>query len=222
MANAGNKRTARAKGKSRRGAAHSLAEGRPLPVEDALAFAEAAVRQLSSTLGEAGPKHPAASHTAERLSRLRREIGRLQANEIRGQRIPQAKSRLREAVSDTEVAAVRIMECAEAILEADVADAVAYRELVNRQAIAIFEACAFQDLTGQRLGGVADTLDRIERRIGRFADAIHAEDAKGNFDGEEARRDKRKHKLMLGGPDDAGMSQDDIDNLLAGTLPRQA
>ncbi|MGD9867059.1 MAG: chemotaxis protein [Hyphomicrobiales bacterium] len=181
------------------------------------------MRQLSATLGEAGPIDPEASHAAERLSRLRKEIGRLQANEVRCQRIPQARDHLSDVVSDTEAAAVRIMECAETLMDADCGDPDSYRETVNAQAIAILEACAFQDLAGQRLVGVADTLDRIGHRIGRFADAVHPANGKRGVSRAEARRDKRKRELMLNGPG-SGVSQADIDSLFddAAISPRQA
>ena len=34
----------------------------------------------------------------------------------------------------------------------------------------VFEACSFQDITGQRIAKVVETLQHIEERVSRFAD----------------------------------------------------
>lgn len=207
------------------GALRQSGDGGDLPVEDALALAEAAVRALAQTVGEGGPAYGGdAGRTAERLSRLRIEIGRLQANDIRGARIPQARAGLHSAVNDTEIAASRIMECAEAIMNADASDPCAYREAVTSHVMSIFEACAFQDLTGQRLARVSDNLDHIERRISRFADAITPRDAKARPGRKQARQEKRVRELMLHGPGEGGITQEEIDRVIAdnAVLPRQS
>ncbi len=80
----------------------------------------------------------------------------------------------------------------------------------------IFEACSFQDLTGQRISKVVETLEHIEARVSRFAAAIGAkDDPKGNTK-EEEKRKKRKEDLLLNGPAKTGegVSQDDVDALL--------
>jgi chemotaxis protein CheZ len=108
------------------------------------------------------------------------------------------------------------MESAEAILDADTSDAEAYQQLVNDKVMVIFEACSFQDITGQRISKVVETLEHIESRVSRFASAIGAEDTEQPSSEKEDKRKKRKKDLILNGPamDGEGVSQDDIDALL--------
>ena len=63
-------------------------------------------------------------------------------------------------VEATETATNAIMECAETVLAADTADPVAYRTLVEEKMLAVFEACSFQDITGQRIARVVDKIGR--------------------------------------------------------------
>ncbi|MEC9368696.1 MAG: chemotaxis protein [Pseudomonadota bacterium] len=187
-----------------------------MSAEDALTLAEIAIQNLAASLEGKEATDTVAARTIERLSGLKHEITHLQACEMHRQRIPMAKSRLRDAVSDTEAAATRIMECAEAIIAADTTDARTYQQTVSEQVMAIFEACAFQDIAGQRLGGVADALEGMERRLGRFVDVVGAVKASGPADAEEKRRENRKRRLILNGPasEGEGISQADIDRVL--------
>ena len=119
-------------------------------------------------------------------------------------------------VTTTEEATTKIMECAEEILYADISDMKTYRELVNGKIMEIFEACSFQDLTGQRISKVIETLEHIETRVSQFASTIGADDSEGPVSEKEAKRKKRKKDLILNGPalEGQGVNQDEIDALL--------
>lgn len=106
-----------------------------------------------------------------------------------------------------------------AILDADTSDAEAYQQLVNDKVMVIFGACSFQDITGQRISKVVETLEHIESRVSHFASAIGAEDTElpsSEREDKRKKRKKRKNDLILNGPamDGKGVSQDDIDALL--------
>ena len=92
-----------------------------------------------------------------------------------------------------ETATNTIMECAETVLAADTADPVAYRTLVEEKMLAVFEACSFQDITGQRIARVVDSL-----RPGEYAGV------------------ERRKRLLLHGPQPAANTnaQRDVDLLL--------
>jgi chemotaxis protein CheZ len=109
------------------------------------------------------------------------------------------------------------MECAEAIMGADTSDSDAYMAMVNDNVMKIFEACSFQDITGQRIGKVVETLRLIDERVSRFANKMRVEDAKGHANEEEAKRAERKKNLLLDGPSakGEGINQDDVDNLFS-------
>ena len=100
------------------------------------------------------------------LTQIHEQIGRMVA-------VPAAATRnsgveLEAVVQETEQAANRIMEAAEAIStwlvqngNHDGAGAAAIVEKVN----AIFEACSFQDLTGQRVRRAIEHLQRVDNLL---------------------------------------------------------
>ena len=147
------------------------------------------------------------------ISNARKEIASLQPSDLESARIPRAGLELDAIVQSTEDATNTIMEAAEEIMGADTDDTAAYQELVSNKMIEIFEACTFQDITGQRISKVVETLDYIETRLARFAEHFGVEDMEGHANDAEKERAERKEDLILHGPDDDGVSQDDIDAL---------
>ncbi len=167
-------------------------------------------------------------YIAQFIQKARDEIAELQPNEIRQNRIPGASLELDAVVRDTQQATETIMSAAEALLVADASNGGAYKAQVDDAMMQIIEACAFQDLTGQRVNKVITTLRHIEERVAQFADALGVKDAQKGESAEE----KRKRELLLNGPaiggpetDQASIdemfapagpaSQDDIDALFA-------
>src|SRR3954469_12145859 len=113
------------------------------------------------------------------IESMRTEIGALQVNDLKNSRIPSAGEELGAIVQATETATNTIMECAEALMGADASDPAAYKALVDEKMMVIFEACSFQDITGQRIAKVVETLQHIEQRVARFADVMKAKDLDG-------------------------------------------
>lgn len=148
---------------------------------------------------------------------LRREIAVLQANEIHMKKIPAAGQELAAVVNSTEGATNEIMAIAENVLSADASDPAAYKEFVDREMMALFETCAFQDLTGQRISRVVKTLEHIEARVSRFATYTGVEDDPEFLSEQEAAEAARRRELLLNGPSiaDDGNTQPMIDELLA-------
>ncbi len=74
---------------------------------------------------------------------------------------------LEAVVEATEEAANRIMEAAEAISDwlRDGRNDQASREVVNAKVNAIFEACSFQDVTGQRIRRAIQHLQHVETML---------------------------------------------------------
>ena len=153
---------------------------------------------------------------AEYIARIKQEIGALRVNELCRDRIPTANEELGTVVRATASATHDIMAAAEEILGADDNSLEGYRARVETKMLAIFEACAFQDITGQRISKVVEALGQLERRLGRFASALHVRDSSdGPADAEDARRDARREALYINGPaaEGQGIAQDDIDKL---------
>lgn len=152
---------------------------------------------------------------ANYIETMKKEIGVFQVNDLKESRIPAAGQELDAIVKATEDATNTIMENAEALMAADCTDIAAYQALVNDHVMKIFEACSFQDITGQRVAKVVETLQMIEARVGRFAEAVHAKDVQGFLDEREAARAKRAESLLLNGPQLAGngIDQKKVDDM---------
>lgn len=148
------------------------------------------------------------------IQRTRQEISALRPNDIQTDRIPTAGAELEAIVAGTAEATNRIMEAAEQVMSADPSDFDAYQALVSEKMMDIFEACSFQDITGQRVKKVVTTLSHIEERIARFAEVMGVEDAAIEMTPEE----KRQKELLLNGPALNGpeVAQDDIDAMFGG------
>jgi chemotaxis protein CheZ len=89
---------------------------------------------------------------------------------------------------------------------------------VNEAVTQVYEACNFQDLTGQRITKIVKALKHIEDRVDGLVAAFGDEIAKHREEHPKQEAAKQvTDKDLLNGPqlpDDAG-KQDDIDALLA-------
>jgi chemotaxis protein CheZ len=155
-------------------------------------------------------------YIAAYIARTRGEISALRPNEIRENRIPQAGAELDAVVKNTEDATHTIMSAAEAVMSKDPGEP-DFAAFVNDRMLEIFEACSFQDITGQRVRKVVDTLRHIEERVARFAHVMGAQDAQAELTPEE----RRKKALLLNGPSLNGpeVKQDAIDALFTKSGP---
>lgn len=102
------------------------------------------------------------------IDTTRTEIGRLQPGNLKDKHIPEAGLELEAIVQSTETATNTIMEQAELIMSADPDDMGAYHDTVQGAVMEIFEACSFQDITGQRISKVVSTLVHIDLRSARL------------------------------------------------------
>lgn len=156
------------------------------------------------------------------ITRTKQEIAVLHGKSFDGDEMAKVNGELGAVVGGTEQATQKILEAAEAI---DVASSALGKvtspdqqkllsEEIQERVVSIFEACNFQDLTGQRIGKVMTTMKFIENHIATMmdiwggVDAIRAH-APATFDEREG--DDR----LLNGPKLDGaeghVSQDDID-----------
>ncbi len=158
------------------------------------------------------------------ISRTKREIAVLHGNSFNGEEMAGVNGELGAVVGGTEEATQQILEAAELIDQAATAltkvnspdQQKLLSEEIQERVVSIFEACNFQDLTGQRIKKVMNTMKFIENHITVMmdiwggVDAIKAH-APPTVDLREG--DAR----LLNGPkleNDVGhASQDDIDAL---------
>ncbi len=149
------------------------------------------------------------------ISNARREIASLEPRDLESARIPRAGMELDAIVQQTEEATNTIMESAEAIMAADPADVENFQAIVQDKIVKIFEACSFQDITGQRISKVVQTLSFVESRINelRALLGVSEEDIAA---AQSAAQEAAPADPLLRGPALAGegMAQDEIDALI--------
>lgn len=158
------------------------------------------------------------------IEQTKSEIAALRSEDDDVDRLYSVTSELDAVVSATENATHQILSSSERIetlmreARAHLSDGYAGRILEDVQdcTIAIFEACNFQDITGQRISKVVRTLQYIESRINSMVE-IWGEDS---FTTCSRRLDEPKaadEALLLNGPQlgNGGISQEDIDRLFA-------
>jgi chemotaxis protein CheZ len=142
------------------------------------------------------------SNIQQQLGAMRQEISAVVTKDLSGQS-DNSGVELEAVVKITEEAANKIMEAAEAIagrLEQAGAAGGEAGSAIMAQLNSIFEACAFQDLTGQRVRRAIDRLATIENRLQLFAQ---------HLDKEETEVDRMAQAATT-------VRQDDIDRLLNG------
>ena len=150
------------------------------------------------------------------IKNMRIAIASLQAHDLKNKRLPTVGGELDAIVEAVEEATNTIMESAEGIMAADPQDQ-NHVEQISDHVIKIFEACSFQDITGQRVSKVVETLRHIERRVSRFAEAVGMEEMELKPCEEEEAREKRRGDLLLHGPQrkGEGIEQHAVDSLFA-------
>jgi len=148
------------------------------------------------------------------IDTAREELGAARAQDIKDKHIPTATDELDAVVEATAEASGTIMDCCDAIQEqtADLDGEKA--EAINQQVFNIYEACSFQDITGQRITKVVSSLKNIEAKVEQLLDTI-ASKLPGIEDGIVPAEEEEES--LVNGPQlpQNAMNQDDIDKLLA-------
>ncbi|MBK5920087.1 hypothetical protein CCR80_03410 [Rhodothalassium salexigens] len=156
---------------------------------------------------------------SEYIMNARHEIASLQPRDLESARIPRAGQELDAIVQQTEEATNTIMESAEAIMNADPADSDEYRNQVQDHILRIFEACSFQDITGQRISKVVETLTFVEDRVHELRTLMGVTETDmeaASYEEEQAQRER--HDPLARGPslEGEGIDQSLVDELLGG------
>jgi chemotaxis protein CheZ len=146
------------------------------------------------------------------ISAARREISALRVDDIMDRDIPFATDELDAIVQHTAVATNAILESCEMLddIAAGVSGDVAAR---LRDAVTkIYEACGFQDITGQRITKIVTTLKAIEDKVSRIVTMF------GPRVEQPSTSQASAPAGLLNGPQltSNAMAQSDIDKLLAG------
>jgi len=160
---------------------------------------------------------------ADYIESAKRDIAALRPDEVKDRHLPAASDELDEIVAETADATNRIMDAAETIQGAIAEIDEATQQTIFNASMQIFEACSFQDITGQRVTKVVKALKDIEEKVDSLITAFGDEIAeyKAQHANAAAPDDPRNagelaDEMLLQGPQlaDEAMSQDDVDKLL--------
>jgi len=144
------------------------------------------------------------------IETARRDIAALRPDEIRQKHLPSATDELDAIVAATATATGDILDAAEKI--SAMADAVGSTKLMD-EVTRIFEACSFQDITGQRITKIVRTLKEIETKVGDLVQAFGSLDAVAGTVATAEKTDPTGEAALLNGPQlpANARSQADID-----------
>jgi chemotaxis protein CheZ len=147
---------------------------------------------------------------------LRHDLGSVGGPKPKDTDISEATDELDAVVRDTASASSTIMDACEVIQDKAGAVEGENGEAIMNEVTKIFEACSFQDITGQRITKVIRTLksieEKVEKLLGVLGDKLpHAPDGIGK------KVEITSDADLLNGPQLPGnaISQDEIDRLLA-------
>jgi chemotaxis protein CheZ len=193
-------------------------------IKPAAEISNDAIETFRKELSEAAKLKSELDSIREAIQRTKEEIATLHGGSFESAQMSRVSGELSAVVAGTEVATQSILESAEYIddramqlaahVKTDQDKALASE--IQEKVVSIFEACNFQDLTGQRISKVVTAFSFIENRIDKMIEI---------WGGIEQFRDVKTDdstapqgdKALLNGPaleTDAGRaSQDDIDAL---------
>lgn len=156
------------------------------------------------------------------IEHTKAEIAALRPKDADDDRLMAVTFELDAIVSSTERATEDILEAAEKIesigkeIRAHAADSYVGRlvEDINDTVSTIFEACNFQDITGQRITKVVKTLKYVEARINAMIEIWGPENI-SDVSPKIFEEHKDDDSKLLNGPalENQGISQDEIDKL---------
>jgi chemotaxis protein CheZ len=156
---------------------------------------------------------------ARYITEAKSEIASLRPDEIRSQHLPTATDELEAIVGATEQATNGILGAMEVLEGLTGEMSPELGEKITEAVTQVYEACNFQDITGQRITKVVKALQHIEQKVDGLL-AIFGGDvaSRAAVDADAASETaEEKDKKLLNGPqlpDDAS-TQDEIDKLMA-------
>ncbi len=155
----------------------------------------------------------------EHIERMREDIGVLNPGEISDTHIPTATDELDAVIGATEDATNKIMDSCD-VIQAEAAGIDENNKAKIDQAVMdIFEACSFQDITGQRIGKVVNSLKHIEHKVAGMISALNGQEfVQENIAKPiEAEISVDNEASLLNGPTSGenSVDQSEIDRLLA-------
>lgn len=156
---------------------------------------------------------------AETINTLKKEISESRPHNVKSEHVPGARDELDAVVAATADATNAIMGACEGMEELAATLEDDKKDKLTGLVTDIYEACTFQDITGQRIGKVIVALREIEEKVERIMQTLS--DTVGPLklpsDAEEKTVSVDDEESLLNGPQmaDKAITQEEIDRLLA-------
>ncbi len=155
------------------------------------------------------------------IKSVKSEIAAIRPDEVKENYLPLAADELGAIVDATAEATNAIMDAAEIVEQAAGESNADIGGKLRDATTSIYEACGFQDITGQRINKIVRALKDIEEKVDRLMAAFGGEAATAG-PGKKPENNKKKDgpvtdEDLLEGPQlkNKGSSQEEVDALLA-------
>lgn len=186
-----------------------------------------APRKASQSLPDVAGELAALAHC---IAQVRSELRHLSRDDAQARVLGTAHDELDAVIAATEQATGQILDACEKIENAAAQASTAVSDGIVEQVTRVYEACSFQDITGQRISKVVTALKQIETRVGVLIDLVSpltpangpvqskAPNSLAYGSVDRAMTEEERKLGLLEGPQLAGkgVDQDEIDKLLAG------
>lgn len=151
------------------------------------------------------------------IDKAKEEIGSARPADITDTHIPSATDELDAVIEATAEATGSIMDACEVIEEKAESIGSDGGNQICMEVTKIYEACSFQDITGQRISKVVGALKDIEMKVNALLDVIGNKMPGFDDDTSKVSSSDRSDAALLNGPQLPGsaITQDDIDKLLS-------
>jgi chemotaxis protein CheZ len=186
----------------------------PMRLDDAEQYLSRVVVALHSMAPERkGPVVAVLEFLLGHIRQTRRDLNALRLNAAREPSFSSTVDELDEIVRETAAATNKIIDATEAIERIGAAAPPQIADPLRTEAVKIYEASAFQDITSQRIAKAMQALQQLERQIDTLAHGYAFDEVAPGSPIPASDAD-----ALTNGPQLAGnaLSQADIDKLLAG------
>ncbi len=194
-----------------------------LPRADRAEITEVVQSIVTSLSGDLSPGDVSLYRELESLAKFiheaKSEVAALRPQDIRDKHLPTATDELDAIVSATADATHTILDAVESIER--ISTSMPEGAALGDHVIAIYQACSFQDITGQRINKVVKTLKQIESKVDQllsaFGDEVAQQRTKATNEAAAAQESAKaaREEHLLNGPQlpTEAVSQADIDAL---------
>jgi len=199
-------------------AAHEAVK-RPLSAEDITSIVQLVIQSLEGDdYGMDAKFYSELEDLARYIRNAKLDIASIKPHDINTDHIPQATDELDAVVGATEEATNKIMDVCDELTALAGGCSPEINEKLIGCTTKIFEACNFQDITGQRITKVVKTLKHIDAKVEALVKALGTEvQFEENKSGVIRKSAPGSDEELLNGPQlpRNAANQDDIDRLLS-------